>query len=79
MEVHPPTLQRGVKIVFGLELCPELPSGFSLLKAERGTIRKAEDWEGKQYLITLEPNRLVPILKQWNHNTQADFENAIPF
>ena len=70
-------VKTGLKVVFGFEPCPKLPAGFELRQRRLCSSRAVRD--GQEYLIFLEPNRLVPVVREGDGSVVCDFVRGIPF
>lgn len=69
-------IQRGIKVVWSEMPCPALPDDFLEWREKDRLALGIHRATGKEHIITLNPNRLVPILKQQKRSTTCDFENA---
>lgn len=69
-------IQHGIQVVWGFGEAPELPPGFNI-RRDGSYYAVAVSGDGKEFIIALNPARLVPIIKRDGHTTFADFKAAI--
>lgn len=76
-ELSMPVFQAGVRFVWGNGPCPKLPDGYWLVRNMTSpTI--AVDGLGNEYVVALNPSRLVKIVRRSNGlSTKVDFNDAI--
>lgn len=67
-------IQNGIRIVWSMAECPPLPLGYFVVQKLNCETR-AIGPDGSEYLVALDPPRLVKILQR--NPTRCDFANPI--